>query len=185
MPSSESLLPLMAASLSTLVVSWKDAAEMKLEVCRAARVMPCRICSLVAGTVSRTTIGLRSRRFRAEFSSRRRRAVIIWPAWMVSLSPGSITNFLPQMRSFSSMKSRLSTIWLSRNVVSPGSRIFTLRIIWRTITSKCLSLIFTPCMRYTSCTSLTIYSCTAVGPMILRMSAGVMAPSERGVPART
>ena len=31
-PSRLSVLPLMAASLSTLVVSWKDAAEMKLEV---------------------------------------------------------------------------------------------------------------------------------------------------------
>ena len=40
MPSSESDLPLMAASLSTLVVSWKEAADMKLEVCRAARVIP-------------------------------------------------------------------------------------------------------------------------------------------------
>ena len=31
----------------------------------------------------------------------------------------------------------------------------------------------------------TMYSCTAVGPMMLRMSAGVVAPSDRGVPART
>ena len=32
------------------------------------------------------------------------------------------------------------------------------KYIWRTITSKCLSLIFTPCMRYTSCTSFTTLS---------------------------
>ena len=34
------IVPRMAASLSTLVVSWKDAADMKLLVCRAARVIP-------------------------------------------------------------------------------------------------------------------------------------------------
>ncbi len=73
----------------------------------------------------------------------------------------------------------------SRNEVSPGSLICTLRIIWRTIISKCLSLIFTPCRRYTSCTSLTMYSCTAVGPLIAKMSAGVITPSDNGVPART
>ena len=89
------------------------------------------------------------------------------------------------MRSFSSEKSSLSTSSCSKNVVSPGSLICTLRIIWRTIISKCLSLIFTPCKRYTSWTSLTIYSWTAVGPMIDKISAGVMIPSDNGVPART
>jgi hypothetical protein len=35
-----STLPARAASVSTLVVSWKLAAEMKLELCTAALVMP-------------------------------------------------------------------------------------------------------------------------------------------------
>ena len=33
--------------------------------------------------------------------------------------------------------------------------------------------------------SFTIYSCTAVGPLIAKISAGVVAPSDNGVPART
>ena len=44
----------LTASLSTFVVSWNDAAEMKLLVCKAARVMPWSICVDVAGMVSRT-----------------------------------------------------------------------------------------------------------------------------------
>ena len=40
MPSSLSALPEMAASLSTLEVSWKEAAEMKPRVCSAAFVIP-------------------------------------------------------------------------------------------------------------------------------------------------
>jgi hypothetical protein len=39
-PSSVSILPWTAASVSTRVVSWKEAAEMKLRVCRLALVMP-------------------------------------------------------------------------------------------------------------------------------------------------
>ena len=39
-PSSGSLLPLMAASVRTLVVSWKDAAERKDSVAREAFVIP-------------------------------------------------------------------------------------------------------------------------------------------------
>ena len=175
----------MAASFSTFVVSWKEAADMKLEVCSAARVIPCRIWIEVAGMASRTCTNFKSLRFNVEFSSRNLRAVTIIPFCIVSESPASTTTFLPQMRSFSSAKSSLSTICCSKNRVSPGSSICTLRIIWPTITSKCLSLIFTPCRRYTSCISFTIYSCTAVGPLMAKMSAGVVAPSDNGVPART
>ena len=39
-PSSVSTLPWTAASVSTRVVSWNEAAEMKLRVCRRALVMP-------------------------------------------------------------------------------------------------------------------------------------------------
>ena len=185
MPTRLSDLPRIAASLSTFVVSWNDAADMNDLVARAARVIPWSICVDVAGIASRTTTGRRSRRLRLEFSSRRRRAVTISPLWSVSESPASTTTFLPHMRSFSSRKSSLSTSSCSRKLVSPGSLICTLRIIWRTIISKCFSLIFTPWRRYTPCTSLTIYSCTAVGPLIARISPGVMTPSESGVPART
>ena len=184
-PTRWSTLPLIAASVRTFVVSWKEAADMKLEVCNAARVIPWRIWVEVAATASRTSTGLRSRRFSILFSSRNLRAVTIWPAFRFSESPASTTTFLPQMRSFSSMNSSLSTTCCSRKRVSPGSSIVTLRIIWRTMISKCLSLIFTPCKRYTSWTSFTMYSCTAVGPLIAKISAGVVAPSDNGVPART
>ena len=146
-PSNLSTLPLIAASFRTLVVSWNDAADMKLEVPKAARVIPCRIWVDVAGIASRTSTGFKSRRFNILFSSRNLRAVTIWPGCKFWESPASTTTFLPQIRSFSSMKSCLSTTCCSKKRVSPGSSISTLRIIWRTIISKCLSLIFTPCRR--------------------------------------
>ena len=175
----------MAASFNTFVVSWKEAAEIKLEVCKAARVIPCNTWAEVAGTASRASTTLKSRRFNWELISRSVRAEIIWPAFTRSESPGSITTFLPNISSFSSINSLLSTIWFSRKRVSPESWINTLRIIWCTMISKCLSLIFTPCIRYTSWTSFTIYSWTAIGPWIFRISVGVIAPSDNGVPART
>ena len=48
-PTSGSILPLMAASVSTRVVSWKEAAERKLSVARDALVMPSRIRLAMAG----------------------------------------------------------------------------------------------------------------------------------------
>ena len=48
-PLSSSTLPLMAASVSTRVVSWKDAAEMKLSVESDALVMPSSTGCAVAG----------------------------------------------------------------------------------------------------------------------------------------
>src|SRR5262245_7633768 len=48
-PTRRSTLPLMAASVRTLVVSWKDAAEMKLSVDRLAFVMPRSSGSATAG----------------------------------------------------------------------------------------------------------------------------------------
>ncbi len=59
-PSSGSTLPLMAASVSTRVVSWKDAAERKDSVASAALVMPSRVRLAVAGRppTSRPSVGL-------------------------------------------------------------------------------------------------------------------------------
>ena len=48
-PRSSSVFPEMAASVSTRVVSWKDAAEMKLSVLSEALVMPSRTGWAVAG----------------------------------------------------------------------------------------------------------------------------------------
>ena len=43
-PDSGSTLPLMAASVNTRVVSWKDAADRKESLARAALVMPSSTC---------------------------------------------------------------------------------------------------------------------------------------------
>src|SRR5216117_3089863 len=84
-------------------------------------------------------------------------------------SNGSLVAGLPPFftaRSFTSRNVSLSTFSPSRNSVSPGSTTRTFCSIWRTITPMCLSLIFTPCSRYTSCTSFRRYSWTARGPLI-------------------
>ena len=62
---------------------------MKLEVCNAARVIPCRICVEVAGTISRSLTRFRSRRLRLEFSSRSLRSETICPGWSDVESPAS------------------------------------------------------------------------------------------------
>ena len=48
-PLSLSTLPLIAASVSTLVVSWNDAAEINEFVCSDALVIPNKILSAMAG----------------------------------------------------------------------------------------------------------------------------------------
>src|SRR5213595_3515867 len=143
-PSKSSRAPRIAASVSTRVVSWNDAAEMNDCVVRLALVMPSSRGSRVAGL----------------------------PPFFTA-------------RSFTSVNVCLSTFSPSRNSVSPGSTTFTFCSIWRTITPMCLSLIFTPCSRYTSCTSFNRYSCTARGPLIRRMSCGFTGPSVSRSPART
>src|SRR6056297_189025 len=105
-PTSLSRLPCTEASVSTRVVSWKDAAEMKDRVCNDALVMPRRIGSPCAGR----------------------------PPLEIAFS-------------FAASNSALSTCSPFRSVVSPLSRISHFWSIWRTITSMCLSLIFTPCSR--------------------------------------
>src|SRR3954467_11462729 len=143
-PSRSSLPPRIAASVSTRVVSWKEAAEMNDCVVRLAFVMPSNKGSRVDGL----------------------------PPFLTA-------------RSLISLNTSLSTFSPSRNSVSPGSTTFTFCSIWRTITPMCLSLIFTPCSRYTSCTSFSRYSCTARGPLIRRMSCGFTGPSVSRSPART
>ena len=54
-PTSRSCLPMTEALVSTLVVCWNEAAEMKLSVDRDAFVIPCKIDSAVAGCPSFST----------------------------------------------------------------------------------------------------------------------------------
>ena len=105
-PTRSSTEPVIAASVSTRVVSWKEAAEMKLSVVSDALVMPSRMGFAMAGC-----------------------------------PPRAIT------ASFSRAKVNRSTCSPIRNGASPASSILTLRNIWRTMTSMCLSLMLTPCRR--------------------------------------
>ena len=101
-----SLAPLMAASVSTRVVSWKDAAARKLDVLSEALVTP-------------------------------RRTV-----WAVAGSPPSA-----RTRLLTSSKSSRSISSVGSSSLSPGWSMRTLRSIWRTMISMCLSLIVTPWLR--------------------------------------
>ena len=105
-PMSGSTLFLMAASVSTRAVSWKDAAERKESVDSAALVIPSSTRFAVAG--------------RPPFS---------------------------MVFSFSSSKVNISTSSPGSISVSPQFSMRTLRIIWRTMISTCLSLMSTPCER--------------------------------------
>ena len=184
-PRKKSCLPLTAASFNTFVVSWKEAAEMNDLVCNEARVIPWSNGRAVAGMASRPSAKVRSRLRSELLMSRNWRAEIMEPNFKSSLSPLSVITTIPKIRLFSTMKSFFSANCFSKKRESPASSTTTFFIIWRTMTSKCLSLIFTPCKRYTSWISFTMYSCTAVGPMISKISIGVIAPSDSGMPART
>jgi hypothetical protein len=102
-PSRWSVMPEIAASVRTRVVSWKEAAARKLLVESEALVTPRSTGTAVAG------------------------------------SPPSAKTL-----ALASSYSKRSTSSLGSIVVSPGESILTLRSIWRTITSRCLSLMFTP-----------------------------------------
>ena len=105
-PARSSTRPLIAASVSTRVVSWNDAAESH-DFCESdAFVTPCSSGCAVGGVRP----SLINCRFTSSYE------------WRSTNSPGSHSE-------------------------SPDSSISTLRSICRTITSMCLSWMFTPCAR--------------------------------------
>ena len=104
-----SRLPVTAASVSTRVVSWNDAAEMNDSVAKAALVMPFNTRSYVTSSLS------------------------------------SACN-----RSFSASTVVYSTSSPAMKSEPPGATTLALRSICRTMVSMCLSLMVTPCSRYTS-----------------------------------
>ena len=89
--------------MSTLVVSWKEAAERKDSVASEALVIPRIVSSALAGVPPSSLTFLLSR----------------LSLWRSSSAPG-------------------------RSVVEPLESIRTFFIIWRTISSMCLSLMSTP-----------------------------------------
>ena len=113
-PSSESLRDSMAASVSTRVVSWNDAADSHESVASDALVMPMSSGRPSAGVLPSVTSA---------------RLVSVYTFWSTR-SPG-------------------------RKSESPGSCTATRRVIWRTISSMCLSWMGTPWSRYTFWTSAT------------------------------
>ncbi len=102
----------MAASVSTRVVSWKEAADSHESVASEALVMPMSSGRPSAGRLP------------------------------------SCTN-----RRLASANTRESTRSPGRKSLSPGSCTATRRVIWRTMSSMCLSWIDTPWSRYTFWTS--------------------------------
>ncbi len=80
-PSSVSALPLTAASVSTRVVSWNDAAEMNERVCSEALVMPSSTGCATAGFLpSATNLALISSNSILSSCS----------PWIMSVSPTSL-----------------------------------------------------------------------------------------------
>ena len=69
--------------------------------------------------------------------------------------------------------------------MSPGSCTPMRRVIWRTISSMCLSWIDTPWSRYTFWTSSTRYCWVSRMPLISISSFGSKGPSVIGSPALT
>ena len=96
-----STFPLTAASLRTLVVSWKDAADIKDLVWSEALVIPCNIGVAVALTASRAITRSLSSLLSIEFSSLKSLAVITWPSFKFSEAPTDSTIFLLNRLSFS------------------------------------------------------------------------------------
>ncbi len=113
-PRSRSILPEIAASVSTRVVSWNDAAESQDAVLSAALMRPSStVCAMAGSPPSLSALALDSSHSSCE-----------------TISPGSRS-------------------------VSPALSMRTFRIICRTMTSMCLSLMSTPWVRYTRWTSRT------------------------------
>ena len=94
-PSSVSVLPWTEASVSTRVVSWKEAAEMNERVCSEALVMPSRTGWVIAGRPPR--------RSALAFSSSTS-VLSRWSALSRPVSPGSrISTFCSIWRTMVSM----------------------------------------------------------------------------------
>ena len=145
-PTRLSTLPARAASVSTFVVSWKLAAEMKLELWTLAFVIPSNWVLAVAGFGLVPLDGVPPR-------------ASIWAlAWARisfgttdptanSLSPLSVIRRLSEICLLASWKSNLSMTLPGSSVVSPTDSIFTLRSICDTIISMCLSSMSTRWLR--------------------------------------
>ena len=79
-----SFLPAIAASFSTLVVSWNDAAEINDLVPNDALVIPCSIGLDVAAIASLTSTNFKSLRFKDRVFVANFLTETIWPAFTVS-----------------------------------------------------------------------------------------------------
>ena len=100
--------------------------------------------------------------------------------WAVAGSPPSA-----RIRLFVSSNSKRSISSDGSSSVSPALSTVTLRSIWRTMISMCLSLIVTPWDRYTFWTSATRKRWTVSTPLISSSSFGLSEPSVSGSPAET
>ena len=134
--------------MSTLVVSWNDAAEMNDELCTDALVIPNSCVDAVDFFgLAPLAISPPSDSIWALVCSSASLGTIEPTAY--SLSPLSVMRRHFATASFAERKSNLSITAPGNKLVSPGDSIFTFRNICETMISMCLSLIFTLCERYT------------------------------------
>ena len=89
-PRRKSTFPSIAASVSTFVVSWNEAAEMKLSVDNAADVMPSSTGSDVAGSASRASTVFFPRFFRSTLSSLTLSFASSWPVAAIVAENGAV-----------------------------------------------------------------------------------------------
>ena len=124
-----------------------------------------------------------SLRLRLEFSSRSLRSEMICPGCTDVESPASVTTTLSYSSSLTSMNSHLSTIWSSKKRVSPGSSICT---FVHHLTDDHLEMLVVDLHALHA-----VHLLHLVDDVLLhlrraedmrRMSLGVMAPSDSGLP---
>ena len=145
-PTRLSVLPANAASVSTLVVSWKLAAEMKLELCTAALVIPNSWVEAVAKLGFLPLAGWPLTASICEFTCSRATLGTIAPTCK-SLSPGSVIFTQSSISLLAERKSYLSMTTPGSKPVSPTFSTANLRSICETMISICLSLISTRWLR--------------------------------------
>ena len=134
--------------MSTLVVSWKLAAEMKLELCTEALVIPSNWVLAEEGFGRPPLAGSPPKASIWALTCSNVSLGTMVPI-SKSLSPFSVIRTHFCSSSFVDRNSNLSMTIPGRRLVSPGFSIRTFRNMRATMISICLSLISTRWLRYT------------------------------------
>jgi hypothetical protein len=139
-------LPASAASVSTLVVSWKLAAEMKLELCTDALVMPSSCVLAVAGLGLAPLAGAPPRAFDLRVGLLERLGRNDRSFFEVAVAlVGDLQALRPVPIHLAEFEASMTMPGSRFGVARVSTR--TLRSIWATMISMCLSLISTRWLR--------------------------------------